>query len=314
MDVMKTCDLMVDDSLKEDEDIVLCLPKGIMLREANMEVWEIESKASVLNYVFSRGMKDIVRIKGVKDNKLYYKFNDKAYILLDKHSNERLNLNTKENAIIASGLLSEFHNATIGYEQPPGTKLVALWGIKMDKFKRMTCVLERFSDRMMDKASLNEFEIAANKYMDILFKRAYSATKILRSSNYIDRLEESMGNKEICLNSIGISKKSDGSYFIDGIKKISYNMIEEDIALLIKKAIESSKNNTVFTPIIDEYKRHRDLSEDSIKIIKALVSYPYNSIKTIEKYMKKPNKETRRLCEKFIKYIEKEKEIELSGV
>lgn len=82
-------------------------------------------------------------------------------------------------------------------------------------------------------------------------------------------------------------------------------MVEEDIALLVKRAIYETKDKAVFNDIIEEYRMLRKLDDFSLAIIKALVSYPYDSIKIIEKYIKDPSK-GEELTAKFIKYLKRD--------
>jgi len=131
--------------------------------------------------------------------------------------------------------------------------------------------------------------------------------KVLRSLDYLNALESSMKRKEICLNSISnyTARVEENRVVIVKVFDMGYNMTEEDVASLIKKAIEECKEKEAFNDVIERYEEYRWLEDKSINIIRALVSYPYDSIKAIIRYTKYPE-EQESLLEKFKEYVELE--------
>jgi CotS family spore coat protein len=292
------------------------------LKHIDASEWEITSAAAVLEYVSSRGFKSIISIKRDGDSKPYIKNGDKIYALIRVIDGQKLKLRTKENGIRLAQTLGDFHNAAENFMQPPGVKLKVDWGKRMEKYRTLTSRLERYIDYLDEREKLNDFEEFTLGYVEMLLKRAKLSMKVLRSLGYLKALESSMKRKEICLNSVSSNTAVlyRSKVIITKIFDIGYNMVEEDLASLIKKLIEETGDRTVFVDIINAYKDKRNLNEDSEAIIKALISYPFDSIKMIARYFQHGKNDEDNpiydacLLEKFKKYIEKEMLTDVMGV
>jgi Ser/Thr protein kinase RdoA (MazF antagonist) len=211
-------------------------------------------------------------------------------------------------------LLAKFHNAAEGFIQPPGIKIRVGWGKRMERCRVMTIKLEKYC-AVLKRAASNEFEEMTAEYAENLLKRARASMKVLRSLDYLNSLEGSMKRKEICLNAISSNTAVvvNEKIIITKVFEMGYNMVEEDIASLISKVIQETQDAAVFDRMIEKYQSHRYLGEKSINIIKALVSYPFESIKVITRYQKHPELYGVYL-EKFRGYVSKERWTDILGV
>ena len=248
--------------------------------------WEVMSTAAVLDYVSSNGFNDILFIKKNGDFKPYVKKGEEIYILMSMVDGKKLKLRTENNGLIFAELLAKFHSAAEGFIQPPGIKIRVDWGKRMERFRMLTSYLEKYINYIRNKETLDEFEEYTWQYTEILIKRAKASMKILKSLGYLKALEGSMKRKEICINCItsntAIIKRDNA--VISKIFELGYNMAEEDIAALIKKLVIETGDRGMFDRVISKYSETREVGEDSENIIKALVSYPSDSIKVILKY------------------------------
>lgn len=285
--------------------------------------WEVMSITSVLDYVLSNDFNEMLFIKKIGAYKQYIKRGDQIYILISKAQGEKLKLRNEENGLIFTELLAKFHNAAEGFIQPPGIKLRVDWGKGLERLRMSTSRLEKYINYIDNKETLNEFEEYTSKYTEMLLKRARASMKILKSLGYLRALECSMKRKEICINNISsntailIGDKA----LISKIFELGYNMVEEDISALIKKLIQATGDRTILNKVIDKYSEFREVGEDSEKIIKAFISYPFDSIKVILKYYNStvdmPDEDilsNSGMLDKFKKYISKELLTDVLGV
>lgn len=301
----------------EDGDtyIIYATKSTLILRPVDVKESEIISSVAVIDYVLQKGFKNILAIKRNIEGKPYTKHEGKTYILCQSHGSEKLRIRSEENAFLMAELLANFHNAAEGFTQPIGVKVKVDWGKTMERYRALTCKLERYIDYINDKEKLNQFEEYTKTYLPYLLKRAKQSMKILRSAKYLTALEKSMKSREVCIN--GISNNTaviqEDNLTIVKIFELGYNMVEEDISGLLKKLMEETGNKELFTSIIDKYSETRKVSEASKDIIKALVSYPADSIKIIGKYMREMESNDE-LLDKFKKYITNEQRTDILEV
>jgi hypothetical protein len=302
--------------LNKDEPHVFKLSRTQYgFKQVDKKEWEVMSTAAVLDYVFSNGFNDILFIKKNGALKPYVKKGEEIYILMSQATGQKLKLRTENNGLIFAELLAKFHSAAEGFIQPPGIKIRVDWGKRMERFRMLTSQLEKYINYIGNKEVLNEFEEYTSQYAEILIKRAKAAMKILKSLSYLRALEGSMKRKEICINCISSNTaiiKRD-NVVISKIFELGYNMAEEDIAALIKKLIIETGDKGVLEKIVCKYSDIREVGEDSENIIKALVSYPFDSIKAILKYynhtkdmIEEDVLYNTEMMEKFKKYISRE--------
>ncbi|MDF2671900.1 MAG: hypothetical protein K0R09_165 [Clostridiales bacterium] len=301
---------------EKDETHVLKLSKTkYRFKQVNRKEWEIMSTAAVLDYVSSKGFNEITFIKKNGDLKPYVKNGEGLYVFMSIADGEKLKLRNENNGLRLTELLARFHNAAEGFIQPPGIKIQVDWGKRMERYRMFTSRLEKYINYIENKEVLNEFEEYTLQYTETLIKRARAGMKILKSLSYLRSLESSMKRKEICINNISSNTAiiNEDGVVISKIFEIGYNMAEEDIAALIKKLIIVTGDPGVFDRVMGKYCGIRELGEDSESIIKALVSYPSDSIKVILKYYNQTKDMTEGdsaynllMLEKLKKYIGKE--------
>lgn len=284
-------------------------------KQIDRKEWEVMSVISMLDYVFRNGFKDMLLIKKLEGNRQYIKRGEEIYVLISQPQGEKLKLRNEENGLIFTELIAKFHNAAEGFIQPPGIKIRVDWGKRMEKYRMASSRLDKYINYLEGRESLNEFEEYTKGYTDMLLKRARASMKILKSLGYLRALEGSMKRKEICINDISSNTAvyAEGRALIGKPFKAGYNMVEEDLAALIKKLIIETGDISVFDRIIGRYSEIRELGEDSENIIRALASYPFDSIKIISRYynhakgsLEEDYLYNTRMLEKFKKYISRE--------
>lgn len=286
------------------------------LKQVDVKEWEVLSSCAIIEYVKENGFKNIISIKKDKDKKPYLKINDNLYVFTSEdHLGEKFDFKDREAVINLSAILARFHECSEGFIQPAGIKVQVKWGRNMEKYRGMVTRLERFIDEIESKEHLTSFEEEVSPHLNSLLKRAKKSLKVLRSIKYINTLEKSMNKREVCINNISQSsvRKYEGRIILTKVFSLGYNMCEEDLAELIKRHLEESESREGYGDIIKEYRKVRELSEYSEEIIKALVSFPFDSIKTILKYAKSKEDEDV-LIGKFKKYLLRESKTDIMEV
>lgn len=315
MDIKKTYGMGVKNITQTKGGYILKLSRiKYMLKEVSAGESEITAAAAIINHVNNGNFRNIISIKKDVDGKAYIKSADKIYVLVDTAGGKKFKLKTRENGIVMAELLAKFHNSAEGFIQFPGVKVKVDWGKRMEKCRVMTARLEKYCNALK-KGTNNGFEELTADYTEMLLKRARGSMKILRSLDYLNCLEESMKRKEICLNAVSSNTAVvlNDKIIITKVFEMGYNMAEEDIAALIIKMIQETHDRSILEEILERYQSYRYLGEKSIDIVRALVSYPFDSIKIIVKYLKHPG-EHEAYIEKFRGYVDKEQWTDILGV
>ncbi|CCJ33156.1 Spore coat protein cotS related [Caloramator australicus] len=255
-----------------------------MLREVDCKEWQIVFARTLQEYLYKNGFKNLIEIRYNKEGKLYTIKNKKLYIDTEKVEGRPFEIDGEKSIKEFCKVLSEFHGASEGFVPPPGIKINVRWGKLTERYKRY---LKDF-ERIKDSENKTSFEAALEPYWEEIYKRAKEVMKTFRSIQYLSALEESMKKREVCLNTISKNtaiKTKRGIYLFE-IFDSGYNMIEEDIAKLIKRGIQKTGKKEIFDIVLSEYEKYRALNSNSIEYIKAYVSFPYNTLKLVSKYLK----------------------------
>lgn len=127
-------------------------------------------------------------------------------------------------------------------------------------------------------------------------------------SNYLNLIERSMYKHEISIgkpfeNNIW---RNDDIEIYD-ISKISFNLLENDC---IKYIMRFRKKGYIFEwdKIITSFVKKNNLNNDSYQYIKAMIDYPYDSMKNIQKMYLKDSFEDKELLNSIRKVILKDNE------
>lgn len=264
----------------EDGYVVYMLDKIYHLKKVNIKESELLFINEVIEYVNNKGFDNIIKFQRLSNGKPYMKYDGDVYVVIDNYN--LIDLKKDINALCYASLLSKFHATAKGFVAKFEIKPSVVWGKRLEKYKNLYRVLEKFIDEVSSKSKHNEFEQLVIPYLDELKSRSKKSMKVLRSISYIDLLETSMKNKEIVLYDIGKNSlaEKDSRHFIYNVFDISYGLIEEDLAVLIKKCNKNLKEN-----IIDIYKENSP-RELNIDVLEAYILFPENTLKVIRDYVK----------------------------
>lgn len=270
-------------NLERDDNIVM---KRFDINDQN-----ILSSYSILEWANKNGFNDYTKIKRTIYKKPFLNIDNEKYILIEDIKGKKIKLKNKDDILLSINLLARFHSAAEGYVMPSGIKTSANWGRCMEKYKTLTCNLEKYGYMLDGKKNKTKFELETFSYIDELYNLSKKSIDFFRSNNYINAIEKSMKKREICVNDftqnslllLGANKKP----YLTKLFSLGYSMCEEDIASIIRRHIEETGSIEFLEEIINEYDKTRSINNVSKECIKRLALFPETPIKMISKYMKK---------------------------
>jgi len=236
------------------------------------------------DYIRERGFKNILKIYRTKSGKYYMHCLNEIYIVSDCLDGAFKNFSFQGTENKLFKLLALFHRASKGYAPPSGGKTKSNWGIWIEEYKKSLRNIKKHKEKLKANENKTPFEIMFLTSCDIYIDRMEECADILKKGKYLDIVEESMRNREVC---IGGFKQSNFYYTKEDISIVSldkckYDIREWDIAKLLQKLLEYSTSRSAesLSSLIYVYNEENPLLPDSIDIIKALVLFPgeYNEI------------------------------------
>lgn len=270
----------------DDGDVIFISKSKMHLKRVNLSESELLFIDEVLRYVKRNNFTDILFLNRFKDGKPYFKQDNQIYILIDD-LHQAVKIKEFKYAYVYCELLSKFHSSSNGYKASAGIKPSVTWGKRVEKYKNLYRIFDKYIDDIKNRTKHSEFEEAILKIEGEIKTRSKNSMKVFRSMEYINLLEKSMKNKEIILYDINREPmlKREDIYIISNIYGIAYGLYEEDLAMVIRKL---GVKETDYLVLINEYNKHskRQLNRE---VVEAYVKFPENTLKLIKKY--KENKD-----------------------
>lgn len=204
------------------------------------------------------------------------------FILKD---NEDLNRKSLEDKVfIQLGLIRDFHNISCGFNGYLKTRINNDTCKLIEDFKVQTKKLRKSLDKIKEIDKPNEVEQFIYLQGPAILKRAENVLKHIENNNYIELIERSMRNVEICLSDVDFDNLSKGDKLeIVNFSDIAYNMVEMDAYYLLSK-LKRRGYKLDFERCTREFCNLENLDQYSVNFILALISYPYEFMNMYDKY------------------------------
>ncbi|PJI09115.1 MULTISPECIES: spore coat protein [Clostridium] len=238
---------------------------------------------------------DYIQNKGIKLSKSFPSVDKKN--ISAKKITEQINI------------IAEFHSVVKNYNGLDAKTIKNKTGKLIGRYKIQVKNLKKYAAIKEKSSSLNTFEkYFLNTYKDVV-KRCEQCLEYINDDEYFNIIKRSMKDSEICLGNCYFDNIwKEKSIFIRDYSDISFNMVEIDGISFINK-LKCSNCNLNFKDIIDEYIYAEDISSASKNFMMALISYPNEYIKCIERYRRNGSYETEeRFAKRLAKAIKKDGE------
>lgn len=205
-------------------------------------------------------------------------------------SNTIILKNVSEEEILGQlGVINTFHKVAIGYTSISNKFIRNKLGKAVEKYKLSLKSLKRDINSFSVSNSTNEFESMLLENSEGYIERAEKCLSAVNSSDYISLLKRSMKRYEICLgNTYFTNLRKNDCIEIKTLRRCSYNMVEIDGVYFINK-IKRNGYKTDFQNLVNRFCEIEGLDENSSIFMRALISYPHEYMKCIERYKKNRN-------------------------
>ncbi|MBU3194247.1 hypothetical protein LGK99_07085 [Clostridium algidicarnis] len=204
-------------------------------------------------------------------------------------------------------ILCELHEKIKGYEGSAGFTLPNNIGKLVENCKVEIKKNNRFIRYLENQGANNGFESLLLKIGDEHISRAEKSIECIYKSNYMDIIYRSMKSGEICV----VNSSEDNLRKVEKIeiakgKKFCYEILEIDAINYFNK-LKRKNSDIDIEGLIDYFCTIEGLDENSNNFIRAMISYPFEFMKCVNRYKRSKKPWTlEKYEEKLLKSIEKD--------
>lgn len=181
-----------------------------------------------------------------------------------------------------------FFNNKIGqYKENLFPRIGATIGKEVNMYYSQIILISKYLRGIENKDNLNSIDFYLINRGELLIDLGKKSLNHINKNGFKELIKRSMSNYEVCLTRVdegNLKVEEDGSIKIGTIRYMTYNLKEHDIYSYIKK-IKRREVNLDIEDIINYYISITKLGEYSKEYLKALVSYPNEEFRIIEKYI-----------------------------
>lgn len=259
-----------------------------ILRKVSIPKEQVAFQYEIMCSIRQRGFMALNPIHLTKKNMPYALYEDKLYVMQSYEDSEELDFKDKQDLKGCVSLLSAFHLAA---------KDIKSVNRNIEN-SNMKNIYDYFAKRYVEGVKLKKAvcKSAQRTAFEIMF---------LEACPYYHELEEkalSQIDREVCLRLISeaksgytimhndynyhtVSKGKQNNYFINNMDNCTYNVQIIDLANLLTKIMQ--KNNWdigYLLELIEVYNQIRPLSQDELKVLKAMLIFPEKYASICQKY------------------------------
>lgn len=180
-----------------------------------------------------------------------------------------------------------FHNQIGEYKENLLPRIGGSIGKEINNYNNQIILLDKYLNIIEKKKELNSVDFYFINRGESLINLGRKALEHIYLNNFKGLIERSMRNYEVCLTRVdegNLKVELDGKIVIGTIRYLTYNLKEHDIYSYIKK-LKRRGINLEIEQVINYYIELSKLKDDSGEYLKALVSFPNEEFRIIEKYI-----------------------------
>jgi len=241
----------------------------------------------VIEELWRRGYYGIPRLIPDAQDKHFVKEKGQIYVLT-KWVGRPLKDDLKKEWVLAARELAQFHLMSKNIELPPGIDGSYFSGKWLNRFpKRVEEIKEAFN-RFQSPRNVFEEEVTRNA--SVILEIAELSEKILKDSCYKHLSENLHLTPRLCHGNIkakNFTVTDDGNVCIVDFDSLRFDLPVQDLSAFFLSALSAKGWSIPFAQtLFDNYDGVRQIEPEEIPILKALLIFPYELCKLIQKYQR----------------------------
>ena len=180
-----------------------------------------------------------------------------------------------------------FHDKVGQYKENLLPRIGASIGKEVNTYYSQIILVSKYLKEIQSKEELSSIDFYLINRGETLINLGKKSLNHIHINGYKELINRSMNNYEVCLTRVdegNLKVEEDGSIKVGTIRYLTYNIKEHDIYSYIKK-VKRREGNLDIDNIINYYIDITKLGNYSREYLRALISYPNEEFRIIEKYI-----------------------------
>lgn len=241
----------------------------------------------VIEELWRRGYYGIPRLIPDVQDKHCAKEKGEVYVLTE-WVGRPLKDDLKKEWILAARELALFHLMSKNIELPPGVTGSYFSGKWLDRFPKRIWEMREAFNRFRTPRNIFEEEVIRNA--PVILEIAEMSNDILKSS-YYEQLSENLHlAPTLCHGNIkakNFTVTEEGNVYIIDIDSLRFDLPVQDLAAFFMSALTAKGWSVSFAKtLLNNYNAVRQIEPEEMPILKALLIFPYELCKLIQKYQR----------------------------
>lgn len=231
-----------------------------------------------IEHARQNGYVNIPRVVHTNDNKLGIQTKTGLITMIDWVDAKEANYDNDLDLQLSTKALAQLHIASHGFKSSKKASEKNLWGKWIENLNYKCIQMLEFKKMAQNKKEKSSFDNKYIEYMDYYYDLSRKSIQLLEESDYYKISKKNKRQSTFCHHDLGSANvlltKNNLVYFID-FDNCILDMTIHDLASFILKNIQYKKldmNKVDF--ILKIYHKENPVSEDEIKLMKGLMTFP----------------------------------------
>jgi CotS family spore coat protein len=253
--------------------------KGVKcIKRAHMSASYFLFMYSAVNYLHQNGFDRVIPYNTCLDGSICVEDDKYIYYVVDWIESRECKFKNQEDLKAIIKTAADFHNATVGYKAPEGSKPRRFYNKWTTKFTRKCIELLEFSKCIEEKEYMDEFDEIFAKNLTFFWNQGRESIELLNKSAYskISLLSQERG--EFCHHDMAnhnfLRSNNDKIYMIDFDYCIMDTRLHDVASIVLRNMRHGVWDISKAYFILNEYSRYYALSDEDLGVIKAFMVYP----------------------------------------
>lgn len=259
-----------------------------MLRKVLIPKEQIGFEYEVNQQLIAKGFDEIERLYPTQRNQPYMTYQDKMYVLQSSRQTTDTDFTNALDIKAIVGLLARFHQAGKGIQSEARVSHDAVFRNMYDYFikrQRESRQIQKTINKITQKSPFERMFIDEYTVYEALEEKAISLISYDLCDGICKQAKQAqcVAHNEYTYHAVN---KGENDYKIENLDRCTYNIQLMDLAnVLVKIMQKNSWDIGLLSMLIKEYDKYQALSDNEMRVLKAMLIFPEKYATLCHKYM-----------------------------
>lgn len=260
----------------------------VELKKNNIGEGLLQFEAAAREYIYGNGFTRIGRYHTALDGRPFYYYDGNKFVAEKYIPSSAVDFLEGSAWPGAAKALAEFHLASKGFSCQVSVSNI---GRLPQLYEKRSNELGKIKKWVASRSKLSKVDMIVKKYYDYYKDMAAKSLFLLEQAGYGQLMEQARAEQGLCHNAFkgeNVRKNEYGEFYITGLYKCAYDYGIIDLAELVRRYLKGTEwNMSIIHEMIDSYNCLKPVSEQDIKLLCAILTYPYKFFKLCNEHYNK---------------------------